>query len=1255
MPRLLTPRRAFAATLAASVVALAAAPAQNPMPPDKQAEVALTAGRKAYADGNLPAAAERFREVVAKFGNTPQANHARYGLGLCLVHGQPQDLPKAVEALTPPANDGGFPDRAKALYQLAACHRALGVAELAKPANNPAEAEQRKQAARPRFEQALNAFNTARDVAAGKKDEQLAGRARCDAAEMLLRLDRVKEARAATEPFAKDAALAKDPARPLGLYYHGLACFLDRDPNAAGRALNQLAPFADHPFGTHARYLVGRVLHLSGENAEASVHYDGVLADHDKARKDAAEALKQPDRFKANAFEKARLDALATGPAPEYVSAAAFHGACLHYEAGRFAEALPRFQAFAQQYPASPLGPDAQLRAGFCLVQMRQFDEAAKVLAPLPDKTPRLADQAMFWLGKAQLGVAAAADPNNPSDRDNKLKVAVETIRKAADRANQLQQSDPDAKTRRAEMLFEMGDAMQAAKQYKEAAQVYEGLWNDQSVLPARREELLQRLGAAAGAAGEFDRSNQRGEEFRRVFPQSVLTPAVLFRLAENSYARAVEAARKPNPNAEELRQRYTDAAGKYKEVAEKFPEFERASVARFGLGVCLAHLGDLDAAVKALDSIPAPDRTGELAVAAYLLADCLIRQAPATAEDALAENIIREKLTAAAGLLDGFVASNPKAAEAAAAMLKLGLCHKRLGATLADPNERNQTLARARETFEKMAQAYPQDPLVGQSVVERAKVKALAGDRGGAMNDLRQFAGNAQLQQSPAAPLAALHLATMYREENNPTEAAKVLADARQKYDDVLSKDPERADWRHLLKYHHAVAVFETNKPADARKLFEEVAQQATGRPVAAEAALRSGQSRVAEGKAVVQEGVQARNQAGNDQNKKTAAEQKVTQGRQAVADGTNQLFVRAEQLKASLPAAEARARMYYDAAWGWRWLAEEPVAKARDELRKQAGGQDVPRGKVPVQPDEERAFIAYKRLIEDFADAALAVDARFELAELRADRGDHDEAAKLLKEAIDKEPADRPVPPETLEKVRLRLGASLAAKGDHAGAAAQFEVVAGNDKSPHRAQALYRAGETLLAAGDHAKAVEKLALFRDRPEFHNVGGVSDRAMLRLGQALGAAKQWEPSRQTFEVMLQRFGAGSPFAAEARYGVAWALQNLSQYDPAVAAYQQVIAATTSEAAAKAQMGIGQCRLAQKRLPEAAAAFLAVTYTYDYPEVANAAALEAARAFADANQPADAERVLRKLLKDAPKGSDWSKAAAERLEKLTKKG
>ncbi len=1199
--------------------------AQQPMLADQQAEVMLTAARKGYAEGNLPFARERFQDVVTKFGNTPQANAARFGLALCLINSPEQDFAKAIDNLKGPSGDGGFVDRGQALYLLGVSHRALGLNTA-----NP-------QAANQRFAQAQQAFNTARDVYQGQKNDDWAARCRCDVAEMELRQNKVKEARATCEPFTKDAAFAKNKHRKLGLYYHGLACFLDKDYANAGRSLNQVSPFTDPAFGIHAEYLVGRVMHLGGEQAEAAVHYDAVLANYTRARKDAPEALKQPDRFKNNPFEKARLESLTKTPSPEYVAGAAFHGACLNYEAGKFPEALAKFQTFLKDSSQSPLAPDATLRAGFCLVQLKQFDEATKLLAPIPDKTPRLADQALFWLGKAQLGLATLADPANTTDRDNKLKAAIATLKSATDKANQLTGQEPEAKIRRHEMLFELADAQQSVKQFKEAAGIYETLWNDQS-LPNRREELLQRLGAALGAAGQVDRSGQRCDEFRRLFPQSTLTPAVLFRQAENIFAQAVAITKDKN-RAAELKQRYEEAATKYKEVVDKYPEFERVHYARYGMGICYTQLGNLEEAVKSFDAIPAPDRTGELASSSYLLADCLIRQAPTKADDALQENQIREKLTLAVGLLESFVAANAKAPEAPASLLKLGHCLKRLGATLADQNERNQTLTKAREAFEKLNKDYTKDPLAGQAILEIAKVRALYGDRGGAMNDLRAFSQREELKNHPIAPLAALYLATLHREQNQPVEAVKVLEEARNRYDADLAKDPERLEWATLLKYHHAVSIFETGKPTDARPLFEQIVQQAPGKPITAEAVLRSGQCRIAEGRKGIEVGQQAVNQAGNDNAKKNAALQTIGQGRQMIVEAADQLYLRAEQFKTALPTAEARARMYYDSAWAWRTIADGEVAKARDQPSHE------------LRPNEKRAHIAYKRLIEEFSDTAMSVDARYELGELLAERGDHDGAIVLLKEALDQEPADRPVTPDTTERIRLRLGASLVAKKDYTAAANQFEAIATNAKSPYIAQALYRAGDCYYAAGDFPKAISKLTVFRDKGEFHNRDNVSDRAMLRLGQSLSETKQSEPARQVFDVMIQRFGAGNPFALDARYGIAGTLQNQGKFDDAVIAYQAVIAATQTEIAAKAQLQIGHCRHAQKRFAEAATAYQLVPYTYEaFPELGYAAMLEAARAFTDDRKPDQAETLLRKLLIVAPANSVWAKAATERLEK-----
>src|SRR5436305_4779202 len=100
-----------------------AARLQAQVPPDKQAEMALNAARKAYNDGNLPAARDLFKQALAKFGTPPHATAARYGLALCLINAPEQDFAAAVEPLTQAASDGGFAERGQVLYHLALCQR----------------------------------------------------------------------------------------------------------------------------------------------------------------------------------------------------------------------------------------------------------------------------------------------------------------------------------------------------------------------------------------------------------------------------------------------------------------------------------------------------------------------------------------------------------------------------------------------------------------------------------------------------------------------------------------------------------------------------------------------------------------------------------------------------------------------------------------------------------------------------------------------------------------------------------------------------------------------------------------------------------------------------------------------------------------------------------------------------------------------------------------------------------------------------
>jgi TolA-binding protein len=198
---------------------------------------------------------------------------------------------------------------------------------------------------------------------------------------------------------------------------------------------------------------------------------------------------------------------------------------------------------------------------------------------------------------------------------------------------------------------------------------------------------------------------------------------------------------------------------------------------------------------------------------------------------------------------------------------------------------------------------------------------------------------------------------------------------------------------------------------------------------------------------------------------------------------------------------------------------------------------------------------------------------------------------------------------------------------------------------------QATLRLGEAALLAGDVEEAVKRLAVFRDQGPFQNLPGLTDRALLRLGHALAQMKQWEPSRQALEQVAARF-PNSPWVHDARYGAGWAYQNLGQYDNAVNTYQLVVNAVATELAARAQLNIGVCRLAQKRYPDASTALLVVPYTYDYPNVSALALLEAARAFAENKQEAQAVRLLERVLRDHPE-SEHAEAAKAKLANLKK--
>jgi len=1252
---------------------LAPALGQAQLKPEEQAAIVLAAGRKAYNEKQYPLAIDRFQEYLKTFGNQKDVNAARYGLGLCLIEGPQKNYRLAVDTLQPLAGVADFPDRPLALYYLALGYRGLGHEALGQTIAKPQEAAQHQNTANGHFGTAVGHFATAMAAFTGRTkppaadakelpaDLEWAARCRCDQAELLLRLGKTKEALELVAPFQADALWKLSRYRPLGLYYVGYASFELKDYAAAARALSQLAPFQDPTTGAHARYLLARTHHLSDDREEAAAHYEAVIAGYDQQKAAAQKALQNAAALTGGPEEKARLEALVKSP-PEYVSRASFYLGVLLYEQEKFGDALTRFAAFPQQNPQSPLVPEAQLRQGFCQVELKQHAEAIKTLQPLTQR-PELNDRAFLWLARATI---RGADPTQAQPYGQALQNAQNFLRQAIDRAGQLAAQDPQAKARRAEMLLELGDAQQLAKQYKEAATTYQQVLNENQA-PERNEEASQRLATALHLSGQFDPADQACQRFVQQFPKSTLLPAVLFRYAENAYVRGMASEPdKPTSASPERQKWFAEAIKRYQPLIEKYPEFAYIATARYRLALAHYQLGDFSAATASLRAIPQAEQSGELTPVPYHLADCLVRSLPEEGADALAAGRLLQQLAEAVKLLDAFIAAAANTPQTPDALLKLGYCHQRTAALMTDPNERNKSLASARQAYERIGQQFGNQPLAPNAIFERAKVLALQGDIGGAMNELGRFRAD-PLRQAPIAPLAVLRLSSLMRSQNKPADAAALLAECRTQHEPNLLKDPARAEWAPLLQYHHGLALKESGKVPEARGLFENVVKQFPNWSLVADAAWRDGQCRKELAIARIEAGRKLAAKPDAKPEELAAARKEIDEGLAAVRAAAQYFRDQATALGQKKAGSPGQIRMHYESAWANRLvadaeiqaaqekLAQEGLQKRLEELKKLAAanpGQqyppprapEIPLKAVPIQPAEQAARDQYKALLAASADSPLSQHARLELAEMHATREEYDPAIQLLADGLDQEP-----PAEMEERMRLRLGDCLLGKNDPKGAAEQFAHVAGKQASPWAAEARYRTGECFAMLKDWSRAIEQWIAFRDQGPLQNLPNLSDRALLRLGHAYAHAGQWDQSRATMEALLGRFPQ-SPWRFEARYGVGWAWQSQKQYDQAVGVYSQLTRETAGEVAAKAQLQIGLCRRDQKRLPEAGLALLVVPFTYDYPEWSAAALYEAARVFNDM-QPPDKEQataLLKRLLKDYPE-SPWAKPAREQLE------
>ena len=637
----------------------------------------------------------------------------------------------------------------------------------------------------------VTAFLAAVSVAgtAGAQDDAFRGP--CDQAAANLAAAKNKEVVAALEPLLRDAALSKSPNKDRVCYYLGCAAFaLDSDV-VAGRALSRLTPFEASPYAPHARYLLGRLHHRSGEYSEAAVHYDAVPASYEKQLAAARQALGNAAALKDKPAEKAFLEAYVKGPAPDYVAEAIFYSGVLYYEMKGFPDALTRFVLFSQKDKRPVWQEENRLRMGMCQVRMGQGPEALKTLQPLQDHA-RLARAVRWWMAKAVLSIPEG----KPAD-------AAEHLKKAA--------AAPEVESGPAtpEILLTLGDALERAGKSGEAVAVYQQVVTQN----VRAEEGLARLVGAHAGAKQYREADAAADKFEKSYPGSPLLGDVLLHRADSGFIEA-QAANKPELFIESIK-RYERVLGS--------ASGPTANSARYRVALAQFRLGKVDAALASLRAIPEAERAGELTGASALQAECLLKVTPPAedARDAVVAEATLQNLQEATGLLQKVLpGAGPQTPEM---MLRLAHTLRQTAALLAEPGERAAAANSARELYEAFRNQFATHPLRPVAEYERANCYAIIGDNNTAIQKLERFKAE-PMASAPVAPLALLRQAQLYRVVGQPQPAAQILADCRAKHEAALLKDPARAAWVPLLRYHHAAALKEVKQMAEAAQILESV-----------------------------------------------------------------------------------------------------------------------------------------------------------------------------------------------------------------------------------------------------------------------------------------------------------------------------------------------------------------------------------------------------------------------------------------------
>ncbi len=291
-----------------------------------------------------------------------------------------------------------------------------------------------------------------------------------------------------------------------------------------------------------------------------------------------------------------------------------------------------------------------------------------------------------------------------------------------------------------------------------------------------------------------------------------------------------------------------------------------------------------------------------------------------------------------------------------------------------------------------------------------------------------------------------------------------------------------------------------------------------------------------------------------------------------------------------------------------------------AADKVAYELGWAWVELGKTT------EAVAAFRRLAKDYPDSPLAGESLFRVGESWYDAEDYSKAATAYGEAQRKAPGT-PIAEKALHKLAW---CHLKAE-DYGKASAAFTTQL--DEHPEgelSGDAQFLKGECQFKQDQWKPALELYAaVIATKNENYTA-----LALYRSGECTGKLKDWDASRKFHQQVLDGYD-DFEMRPEARYGIAWALQNQNKTDEAIAAYEKVTEETQTETAAKARFMIGECYFGQKKHKDATKHFLRGAFAYGHKEWSPMSLFEAARCFEVLKEVDQAKNCYQQILDKYP--------------------